>query len=214
MAFALLRRTLVPFLRLRVQVDGLDHLPAQGPYILAANHQSYLDPPIVWLAVVPTVKEKLWFVTTEYVWRGLKKVFGKRGIDWLGILPLLTDDKAKVLDLGVQQLARGGRVVIFPEGTRNRRDDSVLLKGKTGAARLALATGAPVVPMGIIAPPGLTTGQAIRNFFFSRHPAVVHVGAPLTFTRAAESVTKERLEAVTAEIMNAIAPLCGKQVAS
>lgn len=209
-AYPVLRRTLVPLLRRRVRVEGLEHLPAHGPYIIAPNHQSYLDPPVIWLALVPFLKAKLWFVTTEYVWRGLRKYFGQRGIEWLGLLPLITSEKAKVLDLAITQLQRGQRVVIFPEGTRNRTGQPVLLHGRTGAARLALTTGAPVVPVGIIAPPGLTTKQAIRNFFWSRSPAMVKVGQPFTFPKTID-FDKAALDAVTTKIMYAISPLCGKE---
>lgn len=209
-AYSVLRRTLVPLLRRRVRVAGLENLPAHGPFIIAPNHQSYLDPPIIWLALVPFLKKKLWFVTTEYVWRGLRKYFGQRGIHWLGLLPLITSEKAKVLDLAVAQLQRGERVVIFPEGTRNRTGQPILLHGRTGAARLALTTGASVVPIGIIAPPGLTTKQAIRNFFWSRYPAIVKVGQPVTFPKTAD-FDKALLDEVTTKIMNVISPLCGKE---
>ncbi len=209
-AYPLLRRTLVPLLRRRVRVEGLEHLPAHGPFIIAPNHQSYLDPPIVWLALVPFLKEKLWFVTNEYVWRGLRKYFGQRGIAWLGLLPLVTSEKARVLDLAVVQLQRGERVVIFPEGTRNRTGQPILLPGRTGAARLALATGAPVVPVGVMAPPGLTTRQAIRNFFWSRHPAFIKIGPSISFPKTPD-VDKLKLIEVTTTIMNAIGPLCGKE---
>lgn len=209
-AYPVLRRTLVPLLRRRVRVAGLEHVPAHGPFIIAPNHQSYLDPPIVWLALVPSLKKKLWFVTNEYVWRGLRKYFGQRGIHWLGLLPLVTSEKAKVLDLAVAQLHRGERVVIFPEGTRNRTGQPILLHGRTGAARLALLTGAPVVPVGLISPPGLTTGQAVRNFFFSRHPAIVKVGRPMMFPKTPD-FDRGKLAQVTTTIMNAIGPLCGKE---
>lgn len=206
--YPFLRRTLVPLLRHRVRVTGTEHLPADGAFIIAANHQSYLDPPLVWLGLFPVLKRKLWFVTTEYVWRSLKKVFGQRGLDWMGILPIVQTDKARVVELALTHLRAGEPVVIFPEGTRNRTGQPVLLPGKTGVARLALGTGAPVVPIGLVAPPGLTTGQAIRNFF-SRHPATLTVGPPIRFPREADPA-KERLTAVTTETMRAIGRLCGK----
>lgn len=207
-AYRVLRHTLVPLLTRRVRVTGAERLPTDGAFILAANHQSYLDPPLVWLGLTPILKRKLWFVTTEYVWRGLKKVFGQRGIDWMGILPIVQADKAKVVALALDHLRAGEPAVIFPEGTRNRTGQPVLLPGKTGVARLALGTGAPVVPIGLVAPPGLTTRQAIRNFF-SRHPATLTVGAPLRFFPEANP-SKERLTAVTTDIMRAIGQLCGK----
>lgn len=207
--YPILRRTLVPFLRWRVAVNGLEHLPTTGPYILAPNHQSYLDPPLVWLAIVPATKRKLYFITKEYVWRGLKKIFRQRGINWIGLLPIYSHDKAAVLDAAIARLKAGDPVVIFPEGTRNRLAETVLLKGKTGVARLALATGAPVIPAGITAPPGLTRTQAIRNFF-SFHPARLQIGTPLHFAAQTE-YSKEDLERVTTQVMQAIGKLCNKE---
>lgn len=207
-AYAFLRHSLVPLLKWRVRVTGFEHLPRDGAFILAANHQSYLDPPLVWLGLTPILKRKLWFVTTEYVWRSLKKVFGQRGIDWLGLLPIVQTEKAKVIALALTHLRAGEPVVIFPEGTRNRTGLPVLLAGKTGVARLALGTGAPVVPIGLVAPPGLTTRQAIRNFF-SRHPATLTVDAPLHFGQETNP-SRERLTAVTTEVMRAVGQLCGK----
>lgn len=211
MAYTVLRNTIVPLLRRRIRVEGIEHLPETGPYILAANHQSYLDPPLVWLAIVPLIKTKIFFITKEYVWRGLKKFLGQRGVDWLGLLPIFSTEKSKVLDLAYQELAKGGRVVVFPEGTRNRNPESVLLKGKTGAARLALATGASLIPIGILSPKGLTQWQAFRNFFFSRQPATIRLGPPLRFPKATEPPTRERLDEVTTAIMAAIGQLCGKR---
>lgn len=209
MAYPVFHTTLASLLKRRVRVNGAEHLPSGGGFIVAANHQSYLDPPLVWLGLTPILKRKLWFVTTEYVWRGLKKVFGQRGLDWMGVLPIVQSDKARVVALALSKLQRGQPVVIFPEGTRNRAVQPVLLLGKTGVARLALGTGAPVVPVGIIAPPGLTTGQAVRNFF-TRQPASLTVGDPLRFPRE-DDPAKERLTEVTTQVMRAIGQLCGKE---
>lgn len=210
MAYPVLRHTLVRLLRWRVRVRGLEHLPNAGPFIIAGNHQSYLDPPTVWLALTPQLNRKLSFITKEYIWRKLQRLFGKRGIEWMGLLPMVMGEKARVLDLALQKLQNGGIVVIFPEGTRNRTGEPVLLRGKTGAARLALATGAPVVPIGITAPAGLNKRQAFKNFFFSLQPSTVTVGASLRFPKT-EAVDHALLEQTTTAIMQAIGTLCGKR---
>lgn len=209
MAYPIFRRTIARLLRRRIRVEGAEHLPREGPMIVVANHQSFLDPPILWLAVVPVLKRRVYFITTEYVWRFFRKLMGQRGIDWLGMLPLVKSEPSQVLDLALNRLQRGQPVAIFPEGTRNRNPEPVLLRGKTGAARLVLATGASVVPVGIISPRGLTIGEALKNFFFSRQPAIVRIGSPLHFDRSPQS-SKEDLERVTTELMQAIGQLCGK----
>ncbi|MBI3115066.1 MAG: 1-acyl-sn-glycerol-3-phosphate acyltransferase [Candidatus Kerfeldbacteria bacterium] len=207
--FAFLRHTLVPLFRRRVQVRNADRLPQTGAFLVAVNHQSYLDPPLVWLGLTPILKRRLYFLTKEYIWRALKRGFGQRGIDWMGILPIDTSDKAKVLDAALAKLAVGAPVVVFPEGTRNRTGEPVLLKGRTGLARLAHATGLPVVPIGLVAPAGRNKRMAFKNFF-SRQAAILTVGEPLHFEQRRD-VGKDQLVATTTEVMRAIGTLCGKE---
>jgi 1-acyl-sn-glycerol-3-phosphate acyltransferase len=127
----------------RIEVEGLDHLPADGPAILAPNHISVLDSFFV-PCVLP---RRITYVgKAEYMesWktRHLFPALGMIAIDRSG-----GDAAAAALDAAAAVLARGELFGIYPEGTRSR--DGRLHRGHTGVARLALRTGAPIVPVGV-----------------------------------------------------------------
>lgn len=212
-----LRRTLLPSLSRRVQVEGWAHLPQQGPYIIVANHQSYLDAVQLVFPLLVERNQDVWFLTTEHVWRFFQKFGGKRFLRWLGMIPILESQRSESLKPALDILKRGEVMGVFPEGMRNKPSvnpdwETVLLKGKTGAARLALATGAPVVPAGIVAPKGLTAWQAIRNYFMITQPAIVHFGAPLRFQKVdPANMTRELLQGTTRAMMLEVSKLCHKR---
>lgn len=216
MSYERLRRTILPALARRIEVSGWEHVPEHGPFIIVANHQSYLDAPQIAFPLIMERNSKVWFLTTEHIWKFFGRFGGKRLLIWMGMIPILNSQKAQSLDPAIGVLQDGGVVAIFPEGMRNtpkRNPDwqRALLKGKTGAARLALATGVPIIPAGIVAPPGLTAFQALRNFFSKKQPAIVRFGAPLYFQKADLSrATKAELVATTNAMMGEVANLCGK----
>lgn len=216
MAYDRLRTTILPSLARRVHVQGLEHVPTSGPYIVAANHQSYNDAPLVAFPLIEKRNVKVWFPTTEHVWKAFGKFGGQRLLRWLGMIPISEAKKAAALEPAIDILRSGGVVGIFPEGRRNKPPvnpewETVMLKGKTGVARLAIATGAPVIPCGIIAPKGLTAFQAIRNFISRKQPAVIRFGDSLRFHQQdLTTVTRDELDGTTDEIMRAVARLCGK----
>ncbi|MFH0952404.1 MAG: lysophospholipid acyltransferase family protein [Patescibacteria group bacterium] len=193
--------------RWRIKIINPDNLPTGRPFIIVGNHQSFLDPIASWYAVAEMLDRRTYFIAKRF----LKRVFGSLG-DWLGMLYLgKQSDKASILRVAEKYFQRGNCIGIFPEGTRNRPDNKDLLKGKTGAARLALATGAPVVPTGIIAPPGWTARQAIYNYFFTRRTYSITIGQPLTFSKKKpEEITYSLLKETTRTIMKAVGELCNK----
>lgn len=217
MEYRFWRKIIVPIFGGRVAVEGVEHVPSSGAFIVAANHQSYTDPVQLALSLYKYRGRKAWFLTTEHVWKTFRKFGGTGVLRWLGMIPIHDAQKADSLGPAVEILRQGGVIGIFPEGGRNKPSvnpgyETVLMKGKTGAARLALATGVPVVPAGIIAPKGLTAWQAIVNFLLRRQPAIVRFGQALSFGKEdVSSITKDRLVAVTKDIMQAVAARCGKE---
>ncbi|MFC5947700.1 lysophospholipid acyltransferase family protein [Pseudonocardia lutea] len=129
----------------RPDYQGREHLPAEGGALVVANHISYLDP----------VYTALWVHTARRVPRFLAKaslwkipVFGKVLIG-SGQIPVYRDsaDAQQSLSAGVEGLANGKVVVIYPEGTITRDPEGWPMHSRTGAARLALSSDVPVLPM-------------------------------------------------------------------
>jgi 1-acyl-sn-glycerol-3-phosphate acyltransferase len=127
----------------RIDVIGLDHVPVQGPAILCPNHVSFLDSAFLML-VLP---RRITYVgKAEYMddWK-TKWLFPA-----VGMIPIDRGGGSaseRALKAATRILDRGELFGIFPEGTRSR--DGVLHKGHTGPARLAMRTGAPIIPVGI-----------------------------------------------------------------
>ncbi|MDA8359422.1 MAG: HAD-IB family hydrolase [Actinomycetota bacterium] len=132
----------------RFDIAGIEHVPRQGPAILAANHRSYFD--VAALAVVAArIGRPVRFLAK-------KELFDVPGLGWaarsLGGIPV---DRGGRSDLSLRQaeaaLRAGEVVIVLPEGTIPRGEAffDPLLQGKTGTVRLASATGAPVVPVGL-----------------------------------------------------------------
>jgi len=199
-----------PLLRLvfRPQVEGLDNVPGQGPAILASNHLSFSDS-IFMPLVVP---RKVTFVAkAEYfTGRGIKGRLKKMFFVGTGTIPVdRSGGRAAQAALDTQlRVLRGGELAgIYPEGTRS--PDGRLYRGKTGVARLALESGAPVIPVAMlnadeVQPPGKILPKVMR--------VKIRFGAPLNFSRY-DGMAGDRFveRAVTDEIMYELMELSGRE---
>jgi len=199
-----------PVLKLvfRPQTEGAEHVPEEGPAILASNHLSYAD----WLFMPLTLTRRVTFVAkAEYFTSpGIKGWFQKKFFSGAGQVPIdRTGANAAegALAAADKILAAGQLFGIYPEGTRSH--DGRLYRGKTGVARLALETRAPVIPVAVlgtdkVAPPGKKFGTFTR-------PGV-RFGKPLDFSRY-EGMENDRyiLRAITDEIMYEIMQLSGQE---
>ncbi len=199
-----------PVLRVlfRPEVEGLEHVPEQGPAILASNHLSYTD----WVFMPLTLHRKVTFVAkAEYFTTpGLKGWLQGRFFRSAGQVPIdrsSGDAAAGALRAAKKVLSSGELFGIYPEGTRSH--DGRLYRGRTGVARLAIETGVPVVPVAvlgtdIVAPPGKKFGRWARPR--------VRFGRPLDFSRY-EGLANDRfvLRSATDEIMYEIMRLSGQE---
>jgi len=136
-----------PLLLLLTKRDwhGMQHLPKDGGWIAAPNHMSYFDPFVVALFLYDSGFPPF-FLGKEAVFR--IPVFGKL-VKWSGQIPVYrgTGQAAGAYRAAVDAVHEGKTVVIFPEGTLTRDPRQWPMRGKTGAARLALQTGRPVIPI-------------------------------------------------------------------
>ena len=149
-----------PFLTLifRPWAEGIENVPREGPAIIASNHLSFADH---FFGPLPLPRKVTYLAKSEYfTGRGLKGLVSKAFFSGVGQIPVdraggLASERA--LNTGLRVLAQGKLLGIYPEGTRT--PDGRLYRGKTGVARLALESGAPVIPCAMLGtfelmPPG------------------------------------------------------------
>jgi glycerol-3-phosphate dehydrogenase (NAD(P)+) len=166
------RGILQPFFHLyfRLSRVGREHIPESGPVIFAANHRSFLDP----FVIGTLLKRPVYYVAKQ-------ELFANRLIGWilnsLGAFPVDRghgDQDSMATARAI--LERGDAVVIFPEGTRTRPGS--LGRPKRGVGRLALETGAPVIPVAVIGTEDIRRGWRVRP-----HKVRIRCGSPLHFPR-------------------------------
>jgi 1-acyl-sn-glycerol-3-phosphate acyltransferase len=130
----------------RVKVEGaIDEIPRTGPVIIAANHSSNLDVPVLGSSLMPRTGRR-------FQWLGKRELFDWPVVGWIareGGVHAIERGAADVeaFRLAARLLDEGHVLFVFPEGTRSH--DGTLSEGRDGVAVLALRTGAPIVPVGV-----------------------------------------------------------------
>ncbi|MDX2340531.1 lysophospholipid acyltransferase family protein [Micrococcus sp. 2A] len=204
-----IRRSAAAFLRLscRPEVTGLENVPASGPFILASNHLSFFDS-VILQALAP--RPVAFFAKAEYFTGAGPRGRAQRWFfDAVGSIPVERGEQAAsvaALDQLVGLIEAGQGVGIYPEGTRSR--DGRLYRGRTGAAWLALTTGAPVVPVGLRGTEGL---QPPGTNGFRPHRFTLAAGEPLDFGHPGRRHALPQRREATEAIMAAIAALSGQE---
>ncbi len=147
--YALAKLLIPPVVRfwVRLETCGAMNIPPHGPVIIAANHLSYFDP-LCLATFIDAAGRKVRFLAKAELW---EHWFTRWALQGSGQIPVYreTRDAAKSLDAAVEAMRRGAALAIYPEGTTTRNADFSPMKPKSGVARLAALTGAPVVPVGM-----------------------------------------------------------------
>ena len=189
----------------RPKVKGLRHVPGSGPVIIASNHLSFSDS-IFMPLVVP--RKVTFLAKSEYFTSpGPKGLLKKLTFIALGQVPVDRSGGRRseaALITGLKVLAEGKCLGIYPEGTRS--PDGRLYKGRTGIARLAIESGAPIIPVAMfntekIQPTGTVVPKVMR--------VEMIFGEPMYFE--GESTDLQHLRDVTDKIMQTIQALSGQE---
>ena len=182
MFYWIVKLVLTPVLRAvwRPWAEGLEHIPADGPAIIASNHLAFCDS-IFMPLLVP---RKVTFLAKQeyFTERGVKGLFKRLFFTGVGQVPIDRSGREAgqaALDTGVRVLKEGKLLGIYPEGTRS--PDGRLYRGRTGVAWMALQAGVPVIPCVMVGtnkvnPPGSVLWRP-------RPRPGMRFGKPLDFSR-------------------------------
>jgi 1-acyl-sn-glycerol-3-phosphate acyltransferase len=180
--------------------SGQENIPSEGGVILVVNHVSQFDPLVVahylyeygrWPRFL--AKSSLWDVPVlGFLLRKTLQIPVERG----------SVEAVKSLDVLVKAVRDGGAVVIYPEGTTSKEPDHWPMRGKTGAARLAVLTGAPVVPIAQWGSLAVFDPQTKKFHLGFGTPVTVTAGKPIDLSEwEDEEPTRAALEQMTDQIM-------------
>ncbi|MGO1393047.1 lysophospholipid acyltransferase family protein [Agrococcus casei] len=194
----------------RVRVRNPEALPQEGPFILAPNHYSEIDPIVMGVAVWKSgraphfmAKASLWKIpVVKQILNGLKQIPVERSrTKTSGSAPM---------DAAAQIIEDQAGVIVYPEGTLTRDPEMWPMRGKNGAVRLAVDAGIPLIPAAHWGTHRLMPryGRGIRPFPRKRIDVVF--GAPIDLSGVTNSHSNKQVTAATAELMNSISALVGE----
>ncbi|WP_199399190.1 lysophospholipid acyltransferase family protein [Zhihengliuella sp. ISTPL4] len=210
--YTLGRSLIAPLARLvyRPRIEGREHVPTTGPVIFASNHLSFIDS----IAIPVAAPRPVHFLakSSYFEGTGVKGWASKTFFEAIGAIPVRRgagQAALDALDLQRQLLDEGLAAALYPEGTRST--DGRLYKGRTGVAFLALQTGAPVVPVGLIGTDKVMPVGAKMPTLSER--ITVRFGEPLDLSPHGPATSGRARRLATDEIMAAIHALSGQELA-
>jgi 1-acyl-sn-glycerol-3-phosphate acyltransferase len=193
----------------RRRFEGLEHIPEIGPVLVACNHISYLDP--LYTAVFVHRRGRIpRFLAKQDLFR--LPVVG-RVMTAAGQIPVRrgSAEAGDSLRHAQQALAAGKAVLIYPEGTITRDPALWPMTGKTGAARIALMTGCPVIPVANWGAHEVIPPYQHSFRLLPRKTMRVAAGKPVDLSRfEGQPITADLLQQATTVIMNAVAAELGR----
>lgn len=183
-----------------MEVSGLHHVPLDAPAIISPNHRSFFDSPLV-MTMAP--RPVVFLGKAEYMdSRKTKYLFPA-----FGMVPIKRDAKKAsmaALETAADLLGDGRLVGIYPEGTRSR--DGLLHRGHSGVAHLAMITGAPIIPVGIV---GSERVQPIGASMPRPLQGIVRLqfGEPIDPTRYRYGGSRKKRQQMLDDVMASIAAM-------
>lgn len=191
-------------------IEGKKNVPRTGPVIFASNHLSFIDSFAIPLAAPRAVQ--FLAKSSYFEGTGVSGWMAREFFSALGANPVERGAGQAALDALDQQrrmLEAGKAIALYPEGTRSL--DGRLYKGRTGVAFLALQTGAPVVPVGLL---GTNEAMPVGAKFPRLRPRVtIKFGEPLDLTPHGPATSGKARRLATDDIMAAIHALSGQELA-
>ena len=187
---------------------GFEHVPLRGGAIFAANHISHADPLVLAFYVYDSGRNPS-FLGKASIFK--IPVIGPI-IEATGQIPVHrgTSDAVKSLHSAIKAVDSGRAVIIYPEGTTTRSPELWPMRGKNGVARLALETGAPVIPIAQWGPQNLYNPITKKLRLRPRTRCVVKAGPPVDLSAWNDvEPTAASLNEMTDTIMRAVADLVG-----
>jgi 1-acyl-sn-glycerol-3-phosphate acyltransferase len=174
----------------RVRLSGLENVPAEGPFIIASNHLSWFDVPLIPI-----------YFSRPVSYMAKEETFQSR-IGWLvrflGAFPVKRGEADRqALRAASEQLKEGNIIVIFPEGTRSKTH--TMARGHSGLGMIALRSGAPVLPVAVSG-----SEKLLKKF---RPRVTVTYGQPMILKPRGQKVTREDVDAATEQVMHTIAEM-------
>lgn len=191
-----LRATLGPTVRVlwRMRIFGIENIPADTGAILAGNHQSYADPVLLW-CIAP---RRTHFMGKSELWDNKLLGWACTRV-WAFPVRRGRADRA-AMRMATDFVTSGDLIGMFPEGTRNPEEG--LGEAHEGVAFISMRSGGPVVPVGLVG----TERIRPKGTRFMRFPRVtISFGEPIHPDSYEHLDRSERLKAMTADIMRAIA---------
>jgi 1-acyl-sn-glycerol-3-phosphate acyltransferase len=192
----------------RPHVEGVENIPRTGGAIFAGNHLSVADE--LFLGSVVPRHIAFWAKSEYFAGKGIRGLVTKTIMQGLGAIKVERGGGRAALtafDAAIPVLKAGDMVAVYPEGTRS--PDGRLYRGRTGAARLAVAAGVPIIPVGML---GTEKVQPIGQPYpklVGRGKVTVKFGAPIETVGRSDDRTS--LRTLTDEVMAEIQKLTGQE---
>lgn len=194
----------------KIEITGQEHLPVEGPYVLAPNHYSEFDPLVLAVAT--------WRLGRAPRFMAKESLFRVPVLGWAlratGMVPVARSSSAAAAKQTLEQsesLVEHGRgVIVYPEGTLTRDPDMWPMRGKTGAVRLAIAGDIPVIPVATWGVDQIMPRYGKLSFWPPRKRVQVRLGPASDLSAFRGASGSAKLVAATDAVMADVAALLGE----